>query len=394
MMKTIFVCSTAKFPDGDAGSIYYCNLAKCLSNDVNNILMIGAGNTGYSKIVKDKKTGLDILSLRKYSNRISKIISHFTIKRKIINYAIKHFADIKLLLMDGTFSLRNYNRISRFFKKHNPNAKIVIGVLERYHKDEFENKLLMFNMIRNNNNLIDRFQEKNCYIFCISSFLEESFSKRGFKCLRVPFIFDATQSMTCDDKHKYLINDGKVRFIYAGAPSKKDLIVNVVNGLSFLPDSYLRKIEVSLIGVTEDWLLNHGLNKAVINKLSNCLKVLGRLPHEDVEKYYMISEYSLLARDENKCFAKAGFPTKISESLFYCVIPITNLTSDLHLYLKNGINSIIIDGHSPENISSAIINAVDYYPNIDKMRISASDVLQRELSVQKFSSTIREFLKL
>ena len=394
MKKTIFVCSTAKFPDGDAGSIYYCNLVKCMTNDLDCILMIGAGNTDYSQVIKDKKTGLDILSLRKHSNYISRVISHFTIKRKIIDFIFKHCADIELLLMDGTFSLRNYKRVSRFFKKHNPNAKIVIGILERYQKEEFDNRLLMSNMIRNNNNFIDKFNEKKCYIVCISSYLEELFVKRGFRCLRVPFIFDATQSVSCEEKCNNLINDGKVRFIYAGAPSKKDLIVDIINGLSLLPDSYLNKIEIYLIGVTENWLFKHGLNKTVLIKLSNCLKVLGRLPHTDVEKYYMISDYSLLARDENKCFAKAGFPTKISESLFYCIVPITNLTSDLHLYLEDGVNSVIIKGHSPENISLAVMNAVDCYSNIKKMRISVNEVLNQELSIQKFSSEVKEFLKL
>ena len=394
MKKSVFVCSTAKFPDGDAGSIYYCNLAKCLSDDINDVLLIGAGNTAYSQIVKSNKTGLDIISLRKYSNFISKIISHFTIKTKLIRFVLRHCNDIKLLLMDGTFSLRQYKRVSRFFRKHNPNAKVVIGILERYQKDEFENKLLVSNMIRNNNNFIDRFQEKNCYIVCISSYLEELFVKRGFRCLRVPFIFDATQSLSCEEKQSNLINDGKIRFIYAGAPSKKDLIIDVINGLSLLPASYLSKMEVYLIGVSENWLIKHGLNQETINNLSGCLKILGRLSHSDVEKYYLISEYSLLARDENKCFTKAGFPTKISESLFYCVVPITNLTSDLGLYLKNEINSVIIDGHSPDNISKAIINAVDFYPFIDKMRISANDVLTQELSVQKFSTIIKEFLEL
>ena len=395
MGKSVYFCSTCKFPEGDAGSIYYSNLAKCVTNDLNEILLVGAGKTKYSTISKDEKSGIDVISLRKYRNNFfSRLISHFTIKKNIIRYIFRHASSIKLLVIDGSFSLRQYNFIYRFFCKHNPKTKIVICVLERYQKEEFDKKLLTYKMIKNNNKFINKFNKKDCYIICISSYLQSIFEKRGFKCLRVPFIFDSNLCITPEQKRIFRCKDNKIRFIYAGSPSKKDLIVNIISGLFLLPDSYLKRIDVYVIGTTKEWLFEHGINDYELERFSSKIHILGRLPHSEVEKIYEICDYSLLARDENMCFSKAGFPTKVSESLLYCVVPITNFTSDLSMYLKDGVNSIIIDGHSPEAISIAVKKAIDCFFDIDRLKVSANSTLIQELSTQTFSIKIKEFLSL
>ena len=72
---------------------------------------------------------------------------------------------------------------------------------------------------------------------------------------------------------------------------------------------------------------------------------------------YDICDFSVLLRTENSRLAKAGFPTKISESLVHGVPVICNLSSDLNKYLVDGVNSIIVKGENPEDFTSSLLVA-------------------------------------
>lgn len=66
----------------------------------------------------------------------------------------------------------------------------------------------------------------------------------------------------------------------------------------------------------------------------------------------------MLIRDENLRYAKAGFPTKIVESLACGTPPLCNYSSDLELYLKDRQNSIIANGHTAKDVCEAVKNAL------------------------------------
>jgi glycosyltransferase involved in cell wall biosynthesis len=66
----------------------------------------------------------------------------------------------------------------------------------------------------------------------------------------------------------------------------------------------------------------------------------------------------LLIRDENLRYAKAGFPTKIVESLACGTPPLCNYSSDLELYLEDKKNSIIANGHTSRDVYEAVKKAL------------------------------------
>lgn len=382
--KKILICTTTHFPNHDAGSIYYTNIGKCLVDDGDKILFVGNGFTDYKKTIIDEKTGFSYLSLRNSKkNVISKIISHLFIKSRIINFIFKHSSDIDLLLLDGSFSVNQYNKIINHFKKKQLNTKIVIGILEKYSLDEFDNKLpIVWSMVKNNNRFIDRFNNKESLVLVISSCLEQVFKARGLNCVRVPFIFDSATMINYLEKSKITKSNEKIRIIYAGHPSNKDLLCNIFLGITMLPAEYLHRIYVDIIGVKNNYFIERGINSELLSKYSDSIKIWGKLDHQHVEELYKIADYSILVRDDEKQFSKAGFPTKISESLYYNVIPITNISSDLAMYLFDQKNSIIIKGYNTDEICNALIVAIESYGNIGKMRIEAQNTLVEHLSIK------------
>ena len=63
-------------------------------------------------------------------------------------------------------------------------------------------------------------------------------------------------------------------------------------------------------------------------------------------------------RDNSLRYARAGFPTKIVESLSSGTPPICNLSSDLGLYLEDGKNAFFAAGFAPEDIKEALEKAL------------------------------------
>ena len=57
-------------------------------------------------------------------------------------------------------------------------------------------------------------------------------------------------------------------------------------------------------------------------------------------------QFDVLLRYSDLRYTKAGFPTKVVESLASATPVITNITSDLEMYLKDGENSVISEGYT------------------------------------------------
>lgn len=180
--------------------------------------------------------------------------------------------------------------------------------------------------------------DKMWNVIAISRYLEKHFHNRANKVIRIPVIMDVSNI-------KYRINvesSKKIIFSYTGGPGKKDFLKEIINGFALLDSRELQKIELNIIGVNKEQLIDMcEVDKNAISILGSSLKIHGRVKRDIAMKYIMKSDYSLLIRDENLRYAKAGFPTKIVESLACGTPPLCNYSSDLELYLNDKKNSII-----------------------------------------------------
>ncbi len=69
----------------------------------------------------------------------------------------------------------------------------------------------------------------------------------------------------------------------------------------------------------------------------------------------MLSEahFLILLRPDSR-YSRAGFPSKVPEALAAGVPVLTNLTSDLRLYIKDMINGIVVEDFSAAAFAAAI----------------------------------------
>jgi glycosyltransferase involved in cell wall biosynthesis len=65
----------------------------------------------------------------------------------------------------------------------------------------------------------------------------------------------------------------------------------------------------------------------------------------------------MLIRNPEERYAKAGFPSKVVESLANSTPVLCNLSSDLGLYLRDGENAILASDHTPQAVALAMERA-------------------------------------
>jgi glycosyltransferase involved in cell wall biosynthesis len=105
-----------------------------------------------------------------------------------------------------------------------------------------------------------------------------------------------------------------------------------------------------VIGISKEHFLEYyPEDEEVVASLGERVSFLGKMSHKDVLLYLKRADFSIFYRAKTRV-TMAGFPTKFSESISCGTPVITNLTSDLSAYLKDGINGFIIE----ENIDRSL----------------------------------------
>lgn len=159
------------------------------------------------------------------------------------------------------------------------------------------------------------------------------------------------------------------------------MILNVFSNLN--EETKKKGVRLSVVGADEEWAIRHGVQ--TIDK--GVIKFYGRRDRDFVINKYAESDYSVLLRDEDKTFAKAGFPTKISESMTFGVVPITNLFSNLSDYLDNE-NAIIVNGHKEENFVEAINSSINEVDSLSKRKKNAIMTAQKAFNIETYKDEL------
>ena len=193
-------------------------------------------------------------------------------------------------------------------------------------------------------------------------------------------------SISCTNK--------KVMFVYAGGPGKKDYLDTIIDAFLLLSASERQMVEFHIIGVNRNQLINMcGVDAEKIDMLNDLLTIHGRLPQKDAIAFVKQASFTILIRDETLRYSKAGFPTKVVESLACGTPVICNFTSDLNEYLVDSENSIIVDGHRSDDV----YRALQYSINIDKvayakLRDNARKTAERFFDYRDYVNSLKELL--
>ena len=121
-----------------------------------------------------------------------------------------------------------------------------------------------------------------------------------------------------------------------------------------------------VLGVDWAWLKKkYGYTDNECKEMSNFVKPFGLVTRDEVVKKLCIVDFTILIRPEELRYTKAGFPTKVVESLFYGTPVIVNLTSDLGKYIIDGKNGFIVKDCSSEELKIVIERVLE----IDNIKI-------------------------
>lgn len=346
-MKNVLLITTDKYPNGDAGSVRQYSFAKLYKDLGYEVTVVGLGNcTNYQLVTSD---AISYISLRSAQNTLTARVKNYIgfksrLKRFLSNYGNCEYIHVVNIPVNALFYIKKYAQ------KHN--IKLIHDSVEWYSPEQFKNgRFSLQYIIKDKYNT--KWIDKQFSVIAISSFLEKHFKSRGINAVRIPVIMDISE-MPCEKRTA----EDKTVFLYAGSPGKKDYLAEIIKGFSLLPQELLTRVELQLLGISKEQLATLcGVEDSAVEYMGNSLVCLGRVPREEVMNRLAAADFTVLLRSETQRYAKAGFPTKAVESLSTATPIITNLTSDLGLYLKDGYNSIIVSDCLPTAFSKAVEKA-------------------------------------
>lgn len=239
------------------------------------------------------------------------------------------------------------------YAKHN-RIKVIVDLTEWYSPSE-----LHFTDVLPYEYTMRRILKKVKNKICISTFFSRYYSESNN--ILIPATCDPNDEKW---KHPYQIPvspfDG-ITIVYAGVPAKKDLLTPVIDSVSNLALEG-KPIRLIIVGITKEMYerrfspLDPDANNSVI--------FIERQPQQKVPSFYAESDFMVLLREPTKK-SNAGFPTKVAEALSAGCPVITNATSDLPLYIKNGVNGFVLH----DNDSSSLCELLRKITALPRTRI-------------------------
>lgn len=342
----VLICGLLNTPNGDAGALRQQKLAIMCRELGHEPLVVGLGKAnGMQTLIYD---GIANISLREGAGNVSnKIMSHLRYWKRLRRVMSSYRPDV--VIMDDlgpskTIKLKHYCKSKKILLIHDS--------VEWYSPEQFKHGKLSWGYIRKdilNCFLID----KSCGVIAISRYLEEHFKAKGCSCVRIPIVI--TESDLCREKE---LPEDKVIFTYAGQPGKKDYLHVMLDAFALLPDELLQRVIFNIVGCTKEQMLAAGIDSDVLNKLDKQLVIHGRVSHDEVLRILKGTHFTLLMRSPEQRYAKAGFPTKVVESMSRNTPVICNLTSDLNNYLIDRENALIVETSDCHGLSRALEKAV------------------------------------
>ena len=182
------------------------------------------------------------------------------------------------------------------------------------------------------------------YIISISPYLTAYYQSHGCKnVIEIPPIMNCVKSEIVPTIH------GVRHLVYAGSPAQKDLILPYLIAIKDINNDQVRVV-ADIVGVTKEQV-------KTLLQIDDPEKIgiiaYGRVPHEECVKVIEKADFSILFR-ENLRYAKAGFSTKLSESLSLGIPVLCNAVGGADEIIKDGFNGVKIEGCDSVSIMKAI----------------------------------------
>jgi len=385
---TLYVIGSVSFPREHAGASRLIEFSDILKNSFDKIILAGKFENKPHEYYKFED---NIYFLPFHTISIKNIFD----KIQLLFFPHKLFLDdlIKCIETNNVTHILIYSvlpsysvrRVLKIAKTHN--IKIVFDVVE--FQSLSEQTLSTTFSFYLPNLILNKYLIKKQDVITISSYLQNYFMLKGCRTITIPFIFNSSKKPAPIINNT---NDLSIKILYAGSPNKsKDLILNCIKGLSLLPANIMRNFKFFIAG-PEEIKIKRLIPEKIYKNIQKQVIFLGRISNNDVIKLYNSCDFSVLLRDEKKRLAKAGFPTKVSESLVHGVPVLCNLSSDLDKYLIDGVNSVIVHGHSANDFKNSLLSVSKMSrQELNSMKINARKLFEEKLDSSLFKKDLIDF---
>ena len=190
-------------------------------------------------------------------------------------------------------------------------------------------------------------------IISISSYIHEFYKQKGCNTIQVPPTLDTKRIA---NMHKRVRNN-ILRIGYTGSPGRKDLLNIALKAFLKVRESG-GEIEFFIAGLDSEELISFPcFEEFGIKTMPSGIFALGRLSHEDALRIVSECDFTVLLRPYI-IDTKAGFPTKVVESLAVGTPVICNLTSDLGDHIFHGKTGLICREPNVEACEKAFRDAL------------------------------------
>lgn len=368
----IVIVAYENYPDGSPGAFRVASFAGAYVDFGYDVVVI---HKGESVVVKNNPQEVSFYNKNKYRK-------YFCFTNQVIKQ-LNELKETKQLEAVITFGL--FRKVTRWCNKH----KVVCATdeVEWYSKEQFKHWYLSYSYWTKERE-IHYLVKNKCRVICISSFLKDYFESHGSKAIQIPIVSKETVPFVERKEDLRTIN-----LIYAGSHLLMDNIPIVIKSLIRLSEEERKRISFTIYGLTEKAIYQF-LTEEEIKLTKNCLKILGRRPNKEILDAYKSSHFTILLRNPLLRVNKAGFPSKIVESMRMGIPILGNYSSDLNEYLIDGKNAIIVHELSEEGIAKALCSAL--HLTLEQMfllRKNAWETVRLKLQSKRFKNQFIEIIK-
>lgn len=384
MRKKLLLITSTMYPDNTAMYVRHHTLAKLFQKIGWEVLVLARGKSNGRVVKKWDSVPYFSVSGAK-QNKIERFLDY--------EFRLPHYTKTFLTEdhFDAVLLTGASNRILRYLKAYAHKHRIILlhDSVEWYSPEQFK-RGEQAREYKKKEYWMNEGISKEFRVIAISSYLEKHFIGQGCRVIRLPAFMD----MKSIDCQKHLSRERCV-IIYAGSPGRKDYLKQIVDGCAALKKEELSRLELRLIGINRNQLEKQcGVSAESINAMGESLNCLGRIPRELVLKNLHNADFTILLRPENARYARAGFPTKVTESLASATPVICNITSDLGMYIEDMNNGIIVKECSAGAVKEAVERALDLdLADRERMCRNARDTAEEFFDYNEYASKLIELLE-
>jgi glycosyltransferase involved in cell wall biosynthesis len=187
-------------------------------------------------------------------------------------------------------------------------------------------------------------------VIAISSYLHHYYEDKGCRVICIPPLFDVKSLIEPPAEREEQL---PLTVAYAGTPGSKDLLDPILEALLQV-NATTAEVTLRLVGVSPQQVLGYpALRKARLANLPGWIEATGPLSWMEAQDVVRKADFTVLLRPHLR-YSEAGFPTKIAESLSLGTPVICNLTGDLAVYIRDGIEGVVCYGSTAVPFRNAI----------------------------------------